>query len=105
MLKCSLYDYLSLYNIICTVRHALRAVNIKALLLHALRRTVVIKYMSLLLKPLLRPPIKYIRRFFTFGSSDHLELWNEVQGGLHADAEDLALWTFLQISIYKKYYI
>ena len=35
------------FNIICTVRHALRAVNIKALLLHALRRTVVIKYMSL----------------------------------------------------------
>ena len=36
-----------LFKIICTVRHALRTVNIKALLLHALRRTVVIKYMSL----------------------------------------------------------
>ena len=36
------------FKIICTVRHALRTVNIKALLLHALRRTVVIKYMSLL---------------------------------------------------------
>ena len=35
------------FKIICTVRHALRTVNIKALLLHALRRTVVIKYMSL----------------------------------------------------------
>ena len=35
------------FKIICTVRHALRAVNIKALLLHALCRTVVIKYMSL----------------------------------------------------------
>ena len=35
------------FKIICTVRHALRAVNIKALLLHTLRRTVVIKYMSL----------------------------------------------------------
>ena len=35
------------FNIIYTVRHALRAVNIKALLSHALRRTVVIKYMSL----------------------------------------------------------
>ena len=33
-------------QIICTVRPALRTVNIKALLLHALRRTVVIKYMS-----------------------------------------------------------
>ena len=35
------------FKIICTVRHALRPVNIKVLLLHALRRTVVIKYMSL----------------------------------------------------------
>ena len=35
------------FKIICAVRHALRTVNIKALLLHALRRTVVIKYMSL----------------------------------------------------------
>ena len=35
------------FKIVCTVRHALRTVNIKALLLHALRRTVVIKYMSL----------------------------------------------------------
>ena len=35
------------FKIICTVRHALRTVSIKALLLHALRRTVVIKYMSL----------------------------------------------------------
>ena len=35
------------FKIICTVRHALRTVNIKALLLHSLRRTVVIKYMSL----------------------------------------------------------
>ena len=35
------------FKIICTVRHALLTVHIKALLLHALRRTVVIKYMSL----------------------------------------------------------
>ena len=47
MLKCSLYDYYR-FKIICTVRHALRTVNIKALLLHALHRTIVIKYMSLL---------------------------------------------------------
>ena len=38
------------FKIVCTVRHALRAVNIKVLLLHALRRTVVIKYMSLLVQ-------------------------------------------------------
>ena len=38
------------FKIVCTVRHALRMVNIKALLLHALRRTVVIKYMSLVVK-------------------------------------------------------
>ena len=32
------------FKIICTVCHTLQTVNIKTLLLHALRRTVVIKY-------------------------------------------------------------
>ena len=96
------------FKIICTVRHALRTVNIKALLLHALRRTVVIKYMSLLAVAhrdlrVARQNISYLQ-YYVDGYAAHLsdcsrawdtgiplmvaEAFPRLEGGVRASLEE-----------------